>query len=144
MHKLTESTEWKALQSHYDKVQSLHMRDLFAEDGERFNKFSTQACGILLDYSKNRITDETMSALFALAKMTNISGEAAKMFAGERINTTEDRSVLHAALRMPKGSTLTVDNEEVVSQVHAVSDHCLLYTSPSPRDATLSRMPSSA
>jgi len=127
MHKLTESTEWKALQSHYDKVQSLHMRDLFAEDNERFNKFSTQACGMLLDYSKNRITDETMSALFALAKMTDISGEAAKMFAGERINTTEDRSVLHAALRMPKGSALTVDNEEVVSQVHAVSDHAAAF-----------------
>jgi len=104
MHKLTESTEWKALQSHYAKVQSLHMRDLFSDDPERFNKFSTQACGILLDYSKNRITDETMTALFALAKQADISAEAAKMFSGERINVTEDRSVLHAALRMPRGS----------------------------------------
>lgn len=127
MSKLTESAEWKALQSHYDSVKDLHMRDLFADDPSRFNKFSAQSCGVLLDYSKNRITEETMSALVALARRADICAEAARMFSGERINTTEDRSVLHAALRMPRTSTLHVDGEELVAQVHSVSDHAAAF-----------------
>ncbi len=127
MSNLSESAPWKALQSHHEEVCDLHMRDLFVDDPDRFGKFSVSACGLLLDYSKNRITTDTMSKLFALAREVDVATHGKSMFAGERINTTEDRSVLHAALRMPKGSELHVDGEEIVEQVHKVADHAAAF-----------------
>lgn len=123
MSDLTDSVEWKALRSHHDSVAELHMRDLFADDPERFDNMSVNACGVLLDYSKNRVTSETMQLLFALAESVDIKSEVQKLLSGERINITEDRSVLHTALRLPKGDVLQVDGEEVVAQVHEVADH---------------------
>lgn len=122
MRNLRKQPEWLALESHYEDIKSLHMRDLFAADGERFDKLSVDACGILLDFSKNRITDRTVDLLTALAKQADIAGEASRMLSGERINQTENRSVLHTALRMPKTGSLMVDGEDVVAQVHAVID----------------------
>lgn len=127
MSDLVISAAWKALQSHYHEISDLHMRELFANDPDRFNKFSVHGCGILLDYSKNRITADTMKHLFALTEQADIASHAQKMFSGERINTTEDRSVLHAALRMPRGSTLDVEGEDVVAQVHEVADHAAAF-----------------
>ena len=99
MTSLTECTAWRALSAHYPRVESVHMRDLFASDPGRFESLSLRACGILLDYSKNRVTHETMRLLRALARESGAMERARAMFAGERINTTEDRAVLHALLR---------------------------------------------
>ncbi len=123
MRDLRKLSEWQALQSHYHEIESLQMRDMFAQDKNRFDTFSASACGILLDYSKNRITSETFDLLLALARKIDITKEAKRMFAGERINATEDRSVLHTALRMPDSKSLLVDGEDVVKQVHAVARH---------------------
>lgn len=122
MRNLRKQPEWRALEAHYEEIKSLHMRDLFSEDSNRFEKLSVDACGLLLDYSKNRITDQTLDLLTALALQTDITSEARRMMAGERINQTENRSVLHTALRMPKDKRLLVDGEDVVAQVHAVID----------------------
>ncbi len=127
MSNLSDSAPWKALQSHHEVVRDLHMRDLFAEDPDRFSRFSVSACGLLLDYSKNRITTDTMSKLLALAREIDVASHAKRMFSGERINTTEDRSVLHAALRMPATAELHVDGEEIVAQVHEVADHAAAF-----------------
>ncbi|MCY4469275.1 MAG: glucose-6-phosphate isomerase [Thiotrichales bacterium] len=99
MTNLTDTAAWRALETHYPLVESAHMRDLFVNDRNRFERFSLRACGILLDYSKNRITGETMSLLRALARDCDVMSRARAMFAGERINETEDRAVLHALLR---------------------------------------------
>ena len=123
MSDLTNSTEWQALQSHHDSISEIHMRDLFAKDPDRFSAFSVNACGVLLDYSKNRINSETMDLLFALAKSADIKSEVQRLLSGERINSTEDRSVLHTALRLPKGEELHVDGEEIVGPIHEVADH---------------------
>src|SRR5882672_9677062 len=95
---LTDSPAWKALQKHYDSASKLHMRQLFVSDPRRFEKFSAKACDLLLDYSKNRATEETVRLLFDLARQADVKGWAEKMFAGERINVTENRAVLHVAL----------------------------------------------
>ena len=99
MTNLTDTTAWRALETHYPLVESAHMRDLFVKDRNRFERFSLRACGILLDYSKNRITGETMGLLRALALDCDVMSRARAMFSGERINETEDRAVLHALLR---------------------------------------------
>jgi len=122
MRDLRKLPEWLALQAHYEQTSALQMRDLFAEDSKRFDRFSALSCGILLDYSKNRINDTTMSLLVALARQAQISDQARSMFGGERINATEDRSVLHTALRLPKNESLVVDGVDVVQQVHEVID----------------------
>ena len=122
MRDLRKLPEWLALQSHYEQTRSQQMRDLFAEDSQRFDRFSAHACGILLDYSKNRINDRTISLLVALARQAQISEQARSMLSGDRINGTEDRSVLHTALRRPKSDSLVVDGVDVVSQVHGVID----------------------
>ena len=111
---LLSTAQWKALQSHHHDVKDLHMRDLFAQDSARFETFSVHGCGMLLDYSKNRITEKTMQLLFDLARATDVAGEAKRMLTGERINSTEDRSVLHTALRLPESAKLQVDGKEVV------------------------------
>ncbi|SET68113.1 glucose-6-phosphate isomerase [Thalassotalea agarivorans] len=111
---LTESSQWQALQSHFESIKNTHMRDLFAQNDNRFLQFSMQASGITLDFSKNRITDETFALLIDLAKAANISGARDGMFAGEKINSTEKRAVLHTALRHFGDNQVKVDGEDVM------------------------------
>ena len=110
------------LQHHYDEISGLHLRDLFAGDPTRGERLSAEAAGLRLDYSKNRITDETLRLLLELAGDAGVAARRDAMFAGERINITENRSVLHVALRMPRGSSLVVDGRDVVADVHEVLD----------------------
>jgi glucose-6-phosphate isomerase len=119
---LTKRRAWKALQAHYKKAKDLHLRDLFAEDPKRGERLSAEAAGITLDYSKNRITDETIKLLLQLAEESGLRGRIDAMFSGEKINITEKRAVLHVALRAPRGASILVDGENVVPQVHAVLD----------------------
>jgi glucose-6-phosphate isomerase len=113
---------WKALEAHHQKVRELHLRKLFADDPQRGERMTAEAVGIFLDYSKNRITDETLKLLLQLAEESGLRARIDAMFRGEKINITEDRAVLHVALRAPKGATIVVDGENVVPQVHAVLD----------------------
>src|SRR5438093_1957421 len=113
---------WKALEAHYGKVRGLHLRTLFADDAKRGERMTAEAAGIYLDYSKNRITDETMTLLLRLAEESGLRERIDAMFRGEKINITEKRAVLHVALRMPRGEKLIVDGEDVVVEVHAVLD----------------------
>src|SRR6266436_6260524 len=121
-HLLTARPAWKALGAHHQKVQGLHLRKLFASDPQRGERMTAEAAGILLDYSKNRITDETLKLLIQLADESGLRARIDAMFKGEKINATENRAVLHVALRAPKGATITVDGENVVPKVHAVLD----------------------
>jgi len=122
MEPLTKRKAWKALQSHYNKVRELHLRNLFADDPKRGERMTAEALGLFLDYSKNRITDETIQLLIELAEESGLRSRIDAMFRGERINITEKRSVLHVALRAPKGTSIVVDGQDVVPQVHAVLD----------------------
>src|SRR5580700_517179 len=117
---LTERRAWKALQSHYKKVRGLHLRNLFADDPQRGERMTAEAAGIFLDYSKNRITDETVKLLIKLAEESGLRARINAMFRGEKINVTEKRAVLHVALRAPEGASILVDGENIVPQVHAV------------------------
>ncbi|HEX3874275.1 MAG TPA: glucose-6-phosphate isomerase [Solirubrobacteraceae bacterium] len=119
---LRESTAWKALEEHHGEIGGRHLRDLFAEDPERGERLVLEAVGLVLDYSKNRITDETIRLLVDLAADRNLSGRIEAMFTGEKINSTEHRAVLHVALRAPRGSTIMVDGANVVPGVHEVLD----------------------
>lgn len=107
----TQTSAWKKLTDHYSKQQSVKMKDLFSGDPNRFNEFSITFEHILLDYSKNRITKETMDLLLELAKECKLSEAIKQMFAGEKINMTEDRSVLHIALRNTKNKPITVEEK---------------------------------
>lgn len=120
MSKLTRSKAWKALLDHFKKNEKRHMRDLFAKDPRRFEKFSLEACGILLDYSKNRITEKTMRLLVALARETDVEGWRDRMFAGVKINVTEQRAVLHVALRNRANRPILVDGKDVMPEVNMV------------------------
>jgi glucose-6-phosphate isomerase len=111
---------WTALASHYKKVSKLHLRDLFAQDPTRGKRLSVEAVGLYLDYSKNRITDETLKLLLKLADEAGVKSRMEAMFSGEKINVTEKRAVLHTALRAPKDATILVDGKNVVPEVHAV------------------------
>jgi len=113
---------WAALAEHHEKIKDLHLRDLFASDADRGERLTAEAVGLFLDYSKNRITDETLALLFELASQSGLADRIDAMFRGDKINTTENRSVLHVALRMPKGTSLVVDGTDVVAQVHEVLD----------------------
>ena len=117
-----------ALQSHYAEAKNWRLRDLFAADAGRFDRFSLEAAGLLLDYSKNRVSDLTMDMLTQLARERNIEARRDAMFAGDKINVTEDRAVLHTALRTPKGQPLTVDGQDVLKEVHGVLDHIRIFT----------------
>jgi glucose-6-phosphate isomerase len=119
---LPERTAGNALQSHYETVRNLHLRQLFADDPQRAEKFSTEQLGIFLDYSKNRVTAETMPLLLKLADESGLRGRIDAMFRGDKINVTENRAVLHVALRAPRGASITVDGQNVVPEVHAVLD----------------------
>jgi len=122
MSALTESPAWQALLKHHESMSSTHMRDLFTQDADRFNKFTESFNGILLDYSKNIVTEETMSLLMDLAKQANIKEWTEKMFTGDKINITEDRAVLHVALRNRSNTPIVVDGEDVMPAVNAVLD----------------------
>src|SRR6201987_5520710 len=119
---LTGRPAWKALQAHFQKVRDLHLRQLFAEDQERGERFVVEGAGLYLDYSKNRVTNETVSLLLQLADECGLRDKIDAMFRGDKINITENRAVLHVALRAPEGATITVDGQNVVPEVHAVLD----------------------
>ena len=119
---LTQLPAWKALESHHKKIEPLHLRDIFVQDPQRGTRLTAEALGIYLDYSKNRVTDETIKLLLQLAEESGLRQRIEAMFRGEKINITEDRAVLHVALRAPRGASIVVDGENVVPQVHAVLD----------------------
>jgi glucose-6-phosphate isomerase len=119
---LTARPAWRALQAHHEKVRDLHLRTLFEQDPKRGERLTAEAEGLYLDYSKNRITDETLDLLMQLAEESGLRARIDAMFAGEKINVTENRAVLHVALRAPRGTSIVVDGENVVPQVHAVLD----------------------
>ena len=116
------SGAWDALRAHYETIKGAHLRDLFAQDPGRGERLTLDAAGIYLDYSKNRVTDETMKLLIALANEAGLRQRIDAMFAGEKINVSEDRAVLHVALRAPSSETIVTDGENVVPGVHAVLD----------------------
>src|SRR5579875_2001164 len=119
---LTQRPAWKALEEHYQKIRTTHLRTLFADDPRRGERFALEAAGVYLDYSKNRVTAETMRLLLNLAESANLRGRIVAMFAGEKINVTEKRAVLHVALRAPRGVQVLVDGVDVVPAVHEVLD----------------------
>jgi glucose-6-phosphate isomerase len=120
MTPITSTPEWKALQDHYEQIEHAHLRDMFGDDPKRGEAMTLEVDGVSLDYSKNRITDETIRLLVALAERAGLRQRIDAMFAGENINVTEDRAVLHVALRAPQGERILVDGEDVVPGVHAV------------------------
>ena len=126
---LTSRPAWKALQAHHKKIRDTHLRKLFADDEKRGERFALEAVGLYLDYSKNRITDETLSLLFQLAEESGLRSRIDAMFRGEKINITENRAVLHVALRAPRGASIIVDGENVVPDVHAVLDKMAAFAS---------------
>jgi len=113
---------WKALAAHHEKVGRLHLRQLFADNPSRGERMAAEAVGLYLDYSKNRVTDETLGLLLELAEQSGLRARIDAMFRGDRINVTERRAVLHVALRAPRGTSIIVDGQNVVDQVHAVLD----------------------
>ncbi|MEI8210560.1 MAG: glucose-6-phosphate isomerase [Planctomycetota bacterium] len=113
---------WKVLQHHADAIRSTHLRELFESDSERGERFTVQAAGLFLDYSKNRVTEETIQLLIHLAEESGLKHRIEAMFRGDKINTTENRSVLHVALRAPRDATILVDGHNVVPDVHEVLD----------------------
>ncbi len=117
---LRERKAWQALLRHHEEIAGRHLRDLFAEDPGRGERLTAEAAGIFLDYSKNRVTDETMRLLAELAEESGVTERRDAMFRGEHINVSEDRAVLHVALRMPEGESLIVDGTDVVAEVHEV------------------------
>jgi glucose-6-phosphate isomerase len=119
---LTQRPAWKALQTHFNTMKDIHLRKLFADDPKRGERFAIEDVGLYLDYSKNRITEETIRLLLALAEECNLRGRIDAMFRGEKINITEKRAVLHVALRAPRGQSIVVDGENVVPKVHEVLD----------------------
>jgi glucose-6-phosphate isomerase len=119
---LRQRPAWKALAENYAKIKDVHLRRLFAEDPQRGERLTAEGVGVFLDYSKNRVTDETLRLLVRLAEECNLRGRIDAMFRGDKINVTENRSVLHVALRAPKDTSIVVDGRDVVPEVHAVLD----------------------
>jgi glucose-6-phosphate isomerase len=122
MQQLTETPSWHALQAHYETIKDVQLRQMFADDPGRGERFVVESAGLFLDYSKNRITDETLRLLLQLARERGVSERRDAMFRGDKINITEDRAVLHVALRAPRGTQIKVDSVDVVPEVHAVLD----------------------
>jgi glucose-6-phosphate isomerase len=120
---LTRRPEWATLQEHYQKIKEVHLRQLFADDPTRGERLTAEAVDLYFDYSKHRITDETIRLLVQLAEACGLRDRIDAMFRGDKINLTEERAVLHVALRAPKGRSILVDGEDVVPQVHQVLDH---------------------
>jgi glucose-6-phosphate isomerase len=125
---LRQRPAWKALEQHHAEIAGLHLRELFADDPGRGERLTAEGPGLYLDYSKNRVTDETMRLLGALAQESRVAERRDMMLRGERINVSENRSVLHVALRMPKGSSLVVDGIDVVAEVHEVLDRMAAFS----------------
>ena len=125
---LTQRPAWKALEEHYQKIRNVHLRSLFAEDPQRGQRLALEAAGIYLDYSKNRVTDDTLHLLLQLAETAGLRERIDAMFRGDKINVTENRPVLHVALRAPKDEAIFVDGENVVPEVHAVLDKMTAFT----------------
>ena len=125
---LTATTAWNALSLHYQAVRHTHLRTLFAEDPARGERLTAEAAGVFLDYSKNRITDETVALLVALADQAGLRSRIDAMFRGEKINVTENRAVLHVALRAPRGASILVDGQNVVQHVHEVLDRMAVFS----------------
>jgi glucose-6-phosphate isomerase len=125
---LTQRPAWRALKTHYQDIKDVHLRKLFEDDPRRGERLRVEATGLYLDYSKHRITDETLHLLFDLARESGLEDRRQAMFAGEKINSTENRAVLHTALRAPKGSKITVDGHDVVPDVQAVLDKMSEFT----------------
>jgi glucose-6-phosphate isomerase len=119
---LRERASWRALEAHHATMAPQHLRDLFAADPGRAERMSHETCGLYVDLSKHRVTEETLDLLAALAQESDVEAKRDAMFRGDRINTTEDRSVLHTALRLPRGASLVVDGVDVVAEVHEVLD----------------------
>jgi len=119
---LTERPAWRALGDHYQQIRDVHLRTLFAEDPQRGERLTVEAAGLYLDYSKNRVTDDTVRLLLQLAEESGLRARIDAMFSGEKINVTENRAVLHVALRAPAGASIVVDGEDVVPGVHQVLD----------------------
>ena len=119
---LTQLPAWQALTRHYQEAQKLQLKELFADDPKRGERLTAEAVGLFLDYSKNRVTDETLTLLFQLAEQSDLGGRIQAMFSGEKINVTEDRAVLHVALRAPRDAAILVDGKNVVPEVHMVLD----------------------
>ena len=125
---LVTRSSWKALERHHQEVRSLHLKSLFAADPDRGKRMTAEAAGLFLDYSKNRVTDQTLDLLVELAREAGLQARIEAMFRGDAINTTERRPVLHIALRAPKGATIVVNGENVVPQVHAVLDRMAAFS----------------
>jgi len=125
---ITQRQAWKALAAHHQEARRLHLRKLFADDPKRGERLTAEAAGIFLDYSKNLITDHTLKLLLGLADESGLRERIDAMFRGDKINVTEGRAALHVALRAPKGTSIIVDGEEVVPQVHAVLDKMEIFS----------------
>ncbi|WP_433824966.1 glucose-6-phosphate isomerase [Actinoplanes sp. CA-015351] len=119
---VSDSAEWQSLQGLAEKFSAVHLRDLFGSDPQRGERYAAEVADLYVDYSKNLVTDEVLTALFAVAQRAKLSEKIAAMFAGEHINVTEDRAVLHTALRLPRSASLVVDGQDVVADVHGVLD----------------------
>src|SRR5262245_59062372 len=119
---LTQRPAWQALAAHHEQLRHVHLRELFADDPGRGERFAAEGAGLYLDYSKHRVTGETLSLLLQLARECDLRGRIDAMFRGEKINVTEGRAVLHVALRAPRGTSIVIDGENVVPQVHEVLD----------------------
>ncbi len=128
MTKLTQLPAWKALQEHFEQVGDLHMRELFATDPQRFERYSLRCGDLLLDYSKNRITDETLGLLFSLARESHLPDWIERMFGGDKINFTEQRAVLHTALRNRSNTPVRVDGEDVMPAINRVLEKMRVFT----------------
>src|SRR5437016_8444795 len=122
MQSLVERPSWRALEKHFQAIQHMHLRTLFADDPTRGERLTAEAVGIYLDYSKNRVTDETLTLLRRLAEESGLRERIDAMFRGDKINRTEDRAVLHVALRAPRDTSIMVDGKNVMPEVHAVLD----------------------
>src|SRR6266852_4637352 len=120
--RLTQLPAWRALAEHFDQIKDVRLRELFADDPRRGERLAAEGVGLYLDYSKHRVTDETLRLLVRLAEEVGLRERIDAMFRGEKINVTEHRAVLHVALRAPRGQSIVVDGEDVVPQVHAVLD----------------------
>ena len=141
---LTSRPAFKALQTHYQQMKGVHLRELFAQDPKRGERYVASAAGLTLDYSKNRLNDETLRLLVALAEDAGVAARRDLMFKGDKINITEKRAVLHVALRAAKGTSIVVDGENQVPLVHAVLDKDRKSTRLNSSHIQKSRMPSSA
>ncbi|HXI32327.1 MAG TPA: hypothetical protein VNG89_28000, partial [Vicinamibacterales bacterium] len=126
---VTEQPAWKALEEHHRTVGAVHLRELFAQDPARGERLTAEAAGIYFDYSKNRITDDTLRLLVRLAEESGLRARIDGMFRGDKINVSEKRAVLHVALRAPRGASILVDGENVVPGVHAVLDRMTAFAS---------------